>query len=139
MNIKLPLSFCMLALASLAFVVSGRAEEGKADKAPSKEMLKKYDSNNDGMISAEEKEAGKAAAKAEREVRRQAELEKYDENKDDKINKDERAKIMADKEAEMQAHKAEMAAKKAEREANKAEMEAKKAERKAMKGEKDSK
>ena len=47
-----PILFCMLPLFALAFVVSGRAEEAKA---PSKEMLRKYDTNNDGVISDDEK------------------------------------------------------------------------------------
>lgn len=122
MKLSTPIRLCMLALFTLAFVVSGRAEEGKA---PSKEMLKKYDTNKDGVISEEEKAAGKAAAKESREARRAEELAKYDENKDGKINKDERAKIMADREAEKAARKAERDARKAERDAMKADKESK--------------
>ena len=117
-----PILFCMLPLFALAFVVSGRAEEAKA---PSKEMLRKYDTNNDGVISDDEKAAGKASANEAREARRAEELEKYDENKDGKINKDERAKIIADRKAEKSARKAERDAEKAERDAMKAAKDAK--------------
>jgi hypothetical protein len=117
-----PILFCMLPLLALAFVVSGRAEE---TKAPSKAMLKKYDANNDGVISDEEKAAGKASAKEAREQRRAEELEKYDANKDGKINPEERAKIKADRDAEKAARKAEREAKKAEREAMKTKRDAK--------------
>jgi len=93
------------AFIGLALVTTVRAGED-GEKPPSKAMLEKYDTNHDGVISEEEKEAGQAAAKAAREARRQEELEKYDENKDGKINRDERAKIKADREAEQEAKKA---------------------------------
>ena len=109
----------MLTLAALAFVFTALSEEGSGKKGPSKEMLKKYDTNEYGVISDAEKEAGKMAAKAGREGRRAEELEKYDENKDSKINKDERAKIKAARAAEETVHKAERDAKKAERRAMK--------------------
>ena len=60
----------MLTLAALAFVFTALSEEGSGKKGPSKEMLKKYDTNEDGVISDAEKEAGKMAAKAGREGRR---------------------------------------------------------------------
>jgi hypothetical protein len=105
MKTRFAIAFIVSALSGLAFVTTVRADQ-EGDKPPSKAMLEKYDANHDGVISEEEKEAGKAAAKEAREARRQEELDKYDENKDGKINRDERAKIKADREAEKEAKKA---------------------------------
>ena len=109
----------MLALFTLAFIIPAQAEDGEK-KAPSKRMLKKYDLNHDGMISADEKAAGKAKAKEMRVANRNALLEKYDVNKDGKINKDERVKVKADRDIEKAARKAKHKAKKAEHAAKKA-------------------
>lgn len=105
---------------ALAFVSTGLATEGSAEKAPSKAALKKYDADKDGKLSDEEIAKKKEDAKAKRDETKKEALEKYDANKDGKLTADEKAKKKAD-------HEAAVAAKKAEKEAKKAEKEAKKA------------
>jgi len=119
MKIYNSISLGMLTLAALVLVVPAKAED-KEKKAPSKAMLKQHDTNQDGVISAEEKEAAKVQAKAKREANRQEDLAKYDEDKDGKINRDERVKLQADRAAEKAAHEGKKEAMKAEREARKA-------------------
>ncbi|MET0261627.1 MAG: hypothetical protein ABW223_01925 [Rariglobus sp.] len=105
----------LLVLAVLGAVTTLRAE-GDEKKVPAA-VLKKYDTNNDGVLDEKEKavaEADKAKKKADTEAKR---LEKYDANKDGKIDQ-----------KELEAEKADRAAKKADAEKRKAEKEKKKAE-----------
>lgn len=125
-----PLRLCVLALFSLAFVIPAQAEDAEK-KAPSKRMLKKYDLNKDGVISADEEAKVKAKAKMKRAERRAALLAKYDVNKDGKINKSERAVIKVDRAKEKAAKKIAKAKKKAAKKIAKAEKKAAKEAKKA--------
>jgi hypothetical protein len=57
--------------------------------------MQKYDTNGDGQIDAQEREAMKADRAAKREARKEKMLAKYDTNKDGKLDASERA-VMRD-------------------------------------------
>lgn len=115
MKTKLPryltAGFCALAFAFVS--LTAVAQEGeKKPKGPSKADLKKYDTNNDGVLDDAETAKMKADKEAAKAAKRQAELDQYDENKDGKINKAEREKMKADREAAQAEKKAQRDAKK---------------------------
>jgi Ca2+-binding EF-hand superfamily protein len=71
----------------------GSDEGGRADRKA--EMLKKFDTNGDGVLDASEKQAMRVAMKEKREARKAEMLAKYDTNKDGKLDASERA-VMRD-------------------------------------------
>jgi len=116
---------CVLVL-GLALSTPLQAEDSASTEKPKTEKKapkypKRYDTNKDGIITEDEIAAGKAADKAKRDAKRQADLEK------------------ADRDAEREAKRLEREAKKKEQDARKAEREAQRKERAAQKAEKASK
>lgn len=75
----------------------------KAEKPVPPEVLKKYDKDGDGKLSAEEK----AAWKADREAEKKALLAKYDKDGDGKLNEEEKAAWKADRAKEKKKKNAE--------------------------------
>ena len=65
------------------------------------ELLKEFDKDGDGKLSADEMKAMREARIAKMEEMKKEMLEKYDADKDGKLSEDERAKARADREAEM--------------------------------------
>lgn len=108
----------LLALALTVLPAALHAEEASGKKLTKNQQ--KFDADQDGRLSEEEKAAAKEAAKAKGKETREANLEKYDTNKDGKLDAEERAKKKADEQAEKDARKAEREAKKAAKEAEKA-------------------
>ena len=93
-----PLRGALLVLsACLMFSVAQAEDSAPKEKKPLSEAMKKYDTNNDGVVDPTER---KAAAEAKR-------LEKFDANKDGKLDESELAAEKAEK-----AERAEKAAKK---------------------------
>lgn len=82
---------------------SGEAKEHK--KGPNKEMLKKYDTNKDGVISEEEEIAMKAAREAEKAEM----LKKYDADGNGELSKEEKMKMREDRKKEWADKKKEKA------------------------------
>ncbi len=107
----------LLALALTVLPAALHAEEA-ADKKLTKNQ-QKYDADQDGKLSEEEKAAAKEAAKTKAKETREANLDKYDANKDGKLDADERAKKKSDEQAENDTRKAEREAAKAEKKAAK--------------------
>ena len=97
----------LLALGLTTTIVKAKDEADK-ERKPSREMMKKYDANHDGMLDDAEKATMKADADAKAKEMKAANLAKYDVNKDGKLDDAEKAAMKADKET-----------KKAEREAKK--------------------
>ncbi|HTL66898.1 MAG TPA: hypothetical protein VL200_04495 [Lacunisphaera sp.] len=120
---KLTFAPALLALALATVPAVSRADES----APTKKLTKaqeKFDADNDGKLSDEERararEEATAKAKKTREEHRKIALEKYDANGDGKLDDAEKAKMKADEETAREEKKAERAARKAERDAKKA-------------------
>ena len=94
-----------LALVLIVGAWNANAGHGPIDsKAGSKGLppdLAKYDANGDGVLSAEEK----AALKAALDAKRQAFLDKYDTNKDGVLDATERAAAEADRAAAIKAER----------------------------------
>ena len=107
---------CAVALAGLPlFPIAASAAP---DEAVSAAVLKKYDANQDGVLSDAEKaawQADKDKEKSAREVRRTEELARYDADKDGRLNQEERAARKADLEKTRAEKKAAKDARKAER------------------------
>ncbi len=105
----------LLALGFTTTIVKAKDEADK-ERKPSKEMMKKYDANQDGMLDDAEKAAMKADADAKAKEMRAANLAKYDVNKDGKLDDAEKAAMKADKEVAKDTKKAEREAKKSRHE-----------------------
>jgi Ca2+-binding EF-hand superfamily protein len=103
----------LLALILLGTPLALRAE-GEASRKLTKNQ-EKYDADQDGKLSEEEKAAAKAGATAKAKETREANLEKYDTNKNGKLDADEKAKKQADDAAERDAQKAAREARKSEK------------------------
>jgi Ca2+-binding EF-hand superfamily protein len=71
----------------------GSDRDARADRKA--ELLKKFDTNGDGVLDASEKQAMRVAMKEKREARKAEMLAKYDTNKDGKLDASERA-VMRD-------------------------------------------
>lgn len=113
----------LFAPALLALALVAQPAVRAEDAAPERKLTKnqqKYDADQDGKLSDEEKAAAKQAAKEKAKETREKNLEKYDANKDGKLDAEERAKQKADREAEKAERKAEREAKKAEKKAGQA-------------------
>jgi hypothetical protein len=104
---------CALAFA-FTTVLAQEGEE-KKPRGPSKADLKKYDTNQDGVLDEAESAAMKADKDAKKAADKQARLDKYDTNKDGKISKEEKAVEDADKAAAKEMKKARDEEKKADR------------------------
>jgi Ca2+-binding EF-hand superfamily protein len=108
--------FCAVALAGLPLVTVS-ASAATDNEVPAA-VLKKYDSNHDGVLADSEKaawQADKEKEKAARETRRAEELARYDADKDGKLSPEERAARKADVEKARAEKKAAKDARKAER------------------------
>ena len=85
-----------LVTAGAVGVASAQGSDQSAGRAERKaEMLKKFDTNGDGVLDASEKQAMRVAMKEKREARKAEMLAKYDTNKDGKLDASERA-VMKD-------------------------------------------
>lgn len=111
-------ALALLALALTVLPAALHAEEASGKKLTKNQQ--KYDADQDGKLSEEEKAAAKEAAKAKGKETREANLDKYDANKDGKLDADERAKKKSDEQTEKESRKAERDAKKAAKEAEQA-------------------
>src|SRR5215470_9132680 len=84
-------------VATLGAGIAGVALADQDDAAPEgrkAEMLQKYDTNHDGKLDANERQAMKEAFRAKREQRRAEMLARFDTNKDGKLEPEERAAMM---------------------------------------------
>ncbi|MGA0854081.1 MAG: EF-hand domain-containing protein [Luteolibacter sp.] len=68
-------------------------------------LLEKYDTDKDGKLSKEEREAMKADRQKEGEGQRKAMLDKFDTDKDGKISPEEREAMKSGREKEMEARR----------------------------------
>ena len=68
----------------------------KTKRQPSAKTLEKYDTNKNGVIDPEEKEA----MKKDRTARREERLKKYDKNGDSKLDDTEKAAMKIEKKAD---------------------------------------
>lgn len=101
----------LCAVIAVCAVAVSRAEDKPEKKIPAG-VLKKYDTNQDGVLDEKEKaamEADKAKKKAAEEAKR---LEKYDVNKDGKLDESELAAEKAAKKEAAEKKKAEAEKKK---------------------------
>lgn len=91
-----------LALGAIIGTCSFAAAQEKPDR-PHREiplaLLETFDTNKDGKLSEDERNAMRAAMKAKGEERKAAMLAKYDKDGDGKLSDDERATLKADMEA----------------------------------------
>lgn len=92
----------LIALAALVGTCSLAAAQGKPD-LPKRDMplalLETFDTNKDGKLSEDERNAMRAAMQAKAEERKAAMLAKYDKDGDGKLSDDEKATLKANMEA----------------------------------------
>jgi EF hand len=91
-----------------AFIGACSLASAQAEPTPSKPklpaaLLETFDTNKDGTLSDDEKNAMKAAMQAKSEERKAAILAKYDKDKDGKLSDDEKATLKAEMDAKRTA------------------------------------
>jgi hypothetical protein len=108
----------LLVLAFFGFRLTASAQEDPAqpDRPPTKSEIKRYDTDKDGKLNAEELARMKADEKARKEAREKKILAKYDANQNGTLDPEERAKWDADRKADRERRQAQRAARQAARE-----------------------